>query len=108
MPRQTLHSWLASYEAEWAAGQVASTELVSASNPCRGQGRVAGVAAIPAQSGPCRNGAPGACYRVLALRYPRIIGTAHTTTIPTDHSAIPIAEVSTGPPSDNPRMASTA
>src|SRR5687768_5771288 len=51
---------------------------------------------------------PSACYRVLASRYPRIIGTAHTTTIPTDHSNIPVAGVSTGPLSDNPRMASTA
>jgi hypothetical protein len=45
---------------------------------------------------------------VLAFRYPITIGAVHAATIAADHSRVPIIGVTTGPPSANPRIASTA
>jgi hypothetical protein len=36
------------------------------------------------------------------------IGAAQTKTVPAAHNSDPINGISTGPPSDNPRIASTA
>jgi hypothetical protein len=48
------------------------------------------------------------CQCVLAFRYPITIGAAHAAMIAADHSRVPIIGVTTGPPSANPRIASTA
>ena len=46
--------------------------------------------------------------RMLALRYPIAIGIAHAAAMPADQSSIAIVGTNTGPPSDNPRIASMA
>ena len=45
--------------------------------------------------------------RMQVFRYPMSIGYMHNTAIPVDQRSVAIVGISTGPPSESPRIAST-